>query len=204
MKTIQDFQTFNESLTNNISFGGSYLGRLFNSAIRLGKSVISSLRVSGKKWRDPMYSLISSVPNLFNEDDILSNALDNDSQTRIFSKKIDSIIKSCGGNVTDKERKQIINLIDEHQLYIKNFKKSSLKGLKKVLMKYKLELIFELQEVQDFKNKYRNLNPNIQTSVDDYNTSIRTLIIDIENTNLGLKYSNSLKKFKKTLENSKK
>lgn len=203
MKRVKDFQTFNESLTNNISFGGSYLGRLFNSAWRLSKSAVSKIRVYGKKWKDPMYNLISSVPNFFNEDDILSHALNVDSQTRDFAKKVDSIIRSSGGNVSDVERKKIINLIDEHQVYIKNFKKSSLKELKKVLMKYKLELIFELQEVQDFKNKYSNLNPS-QTSIDDYNTSIENLIHEIDNTNLGLKYSNSLKKFKKTLENSKK
>lgn len=37
--------TINESLTNEVRFGGSYLGRLINSAWRLSKSVVKRLRI---------------------------------------------------------------------------------------------------------------------------------------------------------------
>lgn len=212
MKRVKDFQTFNESLTNNISFGGSYLGRMIKSTWRFGSAIWDrwfSVNKGSGPFSKAMSNLMSTSQNLFNDDDIIKNAIKTDAQTRFFQNKLNAIV---GGStvLNDPERKQIINLIDEHQVYIKNFKKSSLRDFNQVLMKYKLSLIFELIELDVFKTKLNKLqitpknDPNYGNALGEYNKSIDNLLNLIDTTNLGLKYKNSLKKFKKALENSKK
>jgi len=224
MKHLENYEYFNEELTNQISLGGSYIGRMFNSAKRYGESIFNrvfggtrsgnlgfSIGKGSKSVNNGLSKLISKTQRLFNEDDIFDQALKTDKETRIFAKKINDIVS--GGQMDDSKRKEIINLIDEHQFYIKNNKKSSLKDLKNVLMKYKLELIFEITKVRDFVNKSISLqsalhNPvtknKLNRCVGEYNNSIDDLIKEINQNNLGLKYKNSLKKFKEALENSKK
>ena len=122
-----------ESLTNNVSWGDSYLGRLINSTLRIGEIYVKKVGLSGlaKQLKNELESLVAITR--MNDDDLeliyhqmeaeflngQKSILSNNNLTE--KQKVDKLIrnaKNIKGNVTDSFETTLDDYIQDLEKYL--------------------------------------------------------------------------------------